>query len=40
VQVVTPKSPLGAALVGKQEGDTCEVLLAGRARELTIASIA
>ena len=39
VQVVTPKSPLGKALVGKCAGDECEVVLAGRTRTLTIVSV-
>ncbi len=40
VLVVTPKSPLGQALVGKKAGDACEVRLAGRTRELTLVAIA
>jgi transcription elongation GreA/GreB family factor len=40
VQVVTPKSPLGRALLGKRAGDDCEVLLAGKTRELTIVGLA
>jgi len=40
VLVVTPKSPLGQALVGKKVGDACEVRLAGRTRELSIVGIA
>jgi transcription elongation GreA/GreB family factor len=36
VQIVTPKSPLGRALIGKRAGDECEVRLAGRNRVLTI----
>ncbi len=36
VQIVTPKSPLGRALIGKRVGDECEVRLAGRNRVLTI----
>ncbi len=39
VQVVTLKSPLGAALVGKTEGEECEVKVAGRVRELTIVRV-
>jgi hypothetical protein len=39
VQVVTPKSPLGSALVGKRAGDECEVVLAGRTRTLTIVRV-
>ncbi|MEW5854699.1 MAG: GreA/GreB family elongation factor [Myxococcota bacterium] len=40
VQVVTPKSPLGQALLGKREGDSCDVRLAGRVRELTVTRVA
>jgi transcription elongation GreA/GreB family factor len=40
VQVVTPKSPLGQALLGRRAGDECEVRLAGRLRTLTIVSVA
>jgi len=36
VQIVTPKSPLGRALIGKRAGDECEVKLAGKSRLLTI----
>jgi transcription elongation GreA/GreB family factor len=36
VQIVTPKSPLGRALIGKCAGEECEVKLAGRNRVLTI----
>jgi transcription elongation GreA/GreB family factor len=36
VQVVTPKSPLGRAILGKRAGDGCEVVLAGKPRELSI----
>jgi transcription elongation GreA/GreB family factor len=39
VQVVTPKSPLGRALVGKRAGDECEVVLAGRTKSLTIVRV-
>jgi len=39
VQVVTPKSPLGRALLGKQAGDDCEVPLAGRIRSLSLVSV-
>ena len=35
VQVVTPRSPLGRALLGKRAGDDCEVALAGKTRELS-----
>ena len=36
VHVVTPKSPLGRAFLGKREGDECEVVLAGKTKQLTI----
>lgn len=39
VQVVTPKSPLGRAILGKREGDDSEVVLAGKSRELSIVSV-
>ena len=39
VQVLTPKSPLGQALLGKHAGDECEALLAGRRRALTIVAV-
>ncbi len=40
VQVVTPRSPLGQALIGKRGGDECSVVLAGRERALTIVTVA
>jgi hypothetical protein len=39
VQVVTPRSPLGRALLGKRTGEACEVALGGQARELSIVSV-
>lgn len=39
VQVVTPKSPLGRALLGASAGDDCEVRLAGKARTLSVVSV-
>lgn len=39
VQVVTPKSPLGRAVLGKREGDDVEVVLAGATRELSIVEV-
>jgi transcription elongation GreA/GreB family factor len=39
VQVVTPRSPLCDALMGRQLGDECEVLLAGRIREIAVVSV-
>jgi len=40
VQVVTPTSPLGRALIGKSAGDLCEVRLPQRLREIAIVSVA
>ncbi len=39
VQVVTPQSPLGRALLGKRAGDDCEVVLAGRTREVSVSDV-
>jgi transcription elongation GreA/GreB family factor len=39
VQVVTPKSPIGRALLGKAEGDTGELVVEGRVRELGVLSV-
>ena len=39
VQLVTPKSPLGEALLGKQVGDSFEVLVGGKKRELTVLAV-
>jgi transcription elongation GreA/GreB family factor len=39
VQVVTPSSPLGRALLGKVAGDDCDVRVASRVRELSIVSV-
>lgn len=39
IQVVTPKSPLGAALVGRHVDDVSEVRIGGRVREMTITKI-
>ena len=40
VQVVTPTSPLGQALVGREVGDACEVSAGGRARSLELLDVA
>jgi transcription elongation GreA/GreB family factor len=40
VQVVTPQSGLGRALLGKQVGDDCEAHVAGRMRELSLVHVA
>jgi transcription elongation GreA/GreB family factor len=40
VQVVTPRSPLGRALLGKVAGDVCEALVGGRARVLDVLEVA
>lgn len=39
VQVVTPRSPLGLALVGKRVGDDCEFNAGGRSRSFEITRI-
>lgn len=39
VQVVTTRSPLGRALLGKRAGDDVEVQLAGKTRDLSIVTI-
>jgi transcription elongation GreA/GreB family factor len=39
VQVVTPRSPLGKALVGRTAGDECEVVIAGKARHLEVLGV-
>jgi hypothetical protein len=39
VQVVTPRSPLGMAVVGKRVGDECEFAAAGRTRMLSIRAV-
>lgn len=39
VQVVTPSSPLGKALIGKRQGDVCEIALPQRLREIEIISV-
>jgi transcription elongation GreA/GreB family factor len=39
VDVVTPKSPLGRALLGKEVGDVIEVKLGDRLRELEITQL-
>ncbi len=39
VQVVTPRSPVGKALVGAREGDSFEVVVDGRDREWTVVDL-
>jgi transcription elongation GreA/GreB family factor len=39
VQVVTPRSPLGRALIGARAGDACELALAGRTRSVTVTRV-
>ncbi len=39
IQVVTPQSPLGRALLGKQLDDAVELRLAGKLRELTVLGV-
>jgi len=40
VAVVTPSSPLGKAVIGREVGDTVEVAVKGEAREWTVTFIA
>lgn len=40
VQVVTPASPLGRAILGKAAGDDLTVVVGGRTRELSIVRVA
>jgi len=40
VQVVTPTSPLGRALLGKQAGDEVELVLAGKTRTMQVQRVA
>ena len=39
VVVVTPKSPVGKALVGAREGDSFEIVIDGRDREWTVVDL-
>ena len=39
VQAITPKAPLGRALLGKCVDDECEAILAGKPKILTVVSI-
>ena len=39
VQVVTPRSPVGKALVGAGEGDSFEIVVDGRDREWTVVDL-
>ncbi len=39
VQVVTPASPLGAALVGKRAGDEVELKLVGKTRQFSVVRV-
>lgn len=39
IQVITPQSPLGDAVLGRKVGDAFEVQVAGRVREVRIVSV-
>ena len=39
VQVLTPASPLGRALVGRVVGDVCEAVAGGRSREVEVIAV-
>lgn len=40
IMVITPQSPLGRQLMGRQQGDTLQLELGGRRREFRIATVA
>jgi transcription elongation GreA/GreB family factor len=39
VQTITPRSPLGRAVLGKRTGDECEVVLGGKPRVLVVVDV-
>lgn len=39
VQVITPSAPIGRALLGKRAGDVCDVIVAGKTREMEIVRV-
>lgn len=39
VQVLTPQSPLGAAVLGRSQGDVIELRVKGKPRELTLVDV-
>jgi len=39
IHVITPKSPLGKALLGKSAGDVVEAVIGGRTRELAVVRV-
>jgi transcription elongation GreA/GreB family factor len=39
VQVVTPQSPLGRGLLGKRQGDECELAVGGKTRQIVLARV-
>jgi transcription elongation GreA/GreB family factor len=39
VQVLTPASPLGAALSGKRDGDEVEVTIQGKRKQWSVTSV-
>jgi transcription elongation GreA/GreB family factor len=39
IQIVTPRSPLGRALLGARTGDACELVLAGKTRSVTVTAV-
>lgn len=39
VQVITPRSPVGRALLGKRAGDDCTLEVGGKVRELEVLSV-
>jgi len=39
ILVITPESPLGSQLIGKKQGEACQLTLPGRKEKLTITSV-
>lgn len=39
VQVITPRAPLGKALIGKRAGDDADAILSGKTKQLSIVSV-
>jgi transcription elongation GreA/GreB family factor len=39
IHIVTPKSPIGRALIGTRAGDDCEFVVAGKTRELRVVAV-
>jgi transcription elongation GreA/GreB family factor len=37
--VITPESPLGSQLLGKKQGDTCQLEISGRSENYKISAV-